>query len=362
MAGNAPDAPQNSIPPYPWPDQSSPPWEPCKPGSAPNCLGGMGTTWFFNLSDLVARFTELGYTWDTGGDLESVLGFLYGKLQSWAGNVQHAKIPSGKLPDDPKLYYVNLQGAKVGMSLNTVRATVHAKLGTVEELDHVFHFAASSTGGVPANAGDLATLAGNIATAWHHWLVTSVDGHTPSDWFHPALVYDEVRASVVSYQQMATPAPRPNPVTVIPTVYAAMPSGSAGTAHIGGVQALPFEVALCVTLLTNARGRSNKGRTYLGGLDIGTLGLADGLFSAPAVQNIAKAFGTNFVGYMTTTYSQDLQVVSARSHDGNRAGNAWSAPSSRGVGGVRVGVVPDSQRRRRRSQQELYTVQWGTAP
>ena len=262
------------------------------------------------------------------------------------------------------------------MSLTVVRCGVHAKLGTLEELVHQFHLIGVRNGAtVPANAGDLITLGGSLATIWASFMDTAVgynnNTQKPKYFFTPELVYDELRLSVVEYLQVTDAThPRPNPVVHIPTQYVPIASGCAGTSN---QTALPYEVAACITHLTNARGRSNKGRVYFGGLSTSCLALTGGVFYSQSGQinlpyYLGYAYGTNWIQAVTSGTDYDLQVVSARSHVNNQGPKnpngegAWAAPGSKGIGGIKVGLVPDSQRRRRRSQLEQYSLQWGTAP
>lgn len=275
------------------------------------------------------------------------------------------------VPDAPGTY---VDGS--GMSLTVVRCGVHAKLGTLEELIHQFHLIGVRNGAtVPSDAAGLIALGEDLAGIWHTFFTTAVgiqnQTEPPSYFFAPELVYDELRLSVVEYLQVTSPtAPRPNPVVHIPTQYVAIPSGTVGTS---AAPALPYEVACCVTHLTNARGRSNKGRVYFGGLSTTCLTTTGGLFYSVAEQinlpgYLGQAYGENWIQAVTSGTDYDLQVVSSRSHVGNQGPKnpngegAWAAPGSKGIGGVKIGAVPDAQRRRRRNQLEQYVLEWGTAP
>jgi hypothetical protein len=120
--------------------------------------------------------------------------------------------------------------------------------------------------------------------------------------------------------------------------------------------ALPNEVACCLTLLTDTPGKSTRGRVYLGGLsaqfmDTGYVGSTAGLFVGSLVHEVAARFGNHVINGLHNDSDAQAEVnIVSRVHG-----------SSRGVGGVRVGIVPDSQRRRRRSQPENKYLAWGTA-
>ncbi|HEX2808559.1 MAG TPA: hypothetical protein VHN80_20545, partial [Kineosporiaceae bacterium] len=90
------------------------------------------------------------------------------------------------------------------------------------------------------------------------------------------------------------------------------------------------------------------GRMYLGGLHPSVL-TTGGRFSAQNTPPIATAWGSRMVGGIHDAGPWRAQVISRRT------------ASSREVQGVRLGFVPDSQRRRRASQLEAYVQAWGTA-
>jgi hypothetical protein len=364
------DQPQFEIPPWPWPDQDDAhPWRGCPPGGD-WCLGDVGTVWTFKQSDLDGRLVGLGV--DTS--LYEIAGDYISKAIEIMSRWTNVGQTCDKLDDDDDPHIAWVSGLSrpeepVVPNYPVVRAVVHAKLGTLEELAHVLHFRLHTGAATMPNLADLVTFGGHIATAWQQFFAAQSAG---SPVVHPnfsqQLVYDEVRMSVVEYQQAATPMPRPNPLFTIPTQYIAMPANVQGSGSTATT--LPYEVALCLTHLTNARGRSNKGRIYLGGLSTAILSSSapGGIFEAGKVQAIALAYWNMLAGLSGATPGYDLQVMSARSHVGNAGPKhpggegPWAAPSSKGVQGIRVGVVPDSQRRRRRSELELYTVSGGTAP
>jgi hypothetical protein len=106
-------------------------------------------------------------------------------------------------------------------------------------------------------------------------------------------------------------------------------------------------VALALTLTTGQRGARNRGRVYLGPLGQGVMG-SNGLFDT-AVQQVANKFGRLFVNALNAGTGNRLHVVSR------------SYGTSVGVNGVSVGLVPDSQRRRRNRVSEQATAQWAPA-
>lgn len=111
-----------------------------------------------------------------------------------------------------------------------------------------------------------------------------------------------------------------------------------GTGPTGTGATLPFEVACAVTLQTDVRGPRGRGRMYLPPMSAGNIETT-GLFAdaaALSAGNLVQAFCQSVVD--NTPWEP---LVVSRTHQVlNR------------VTSVNCGVVPDSQRRRRRSQAE----------
>jgi hypothetical protein len=121
-----------------------------------------------------------------------------------------------------------------------------------------------------------------------------------------------------------------------PTEWYATPTASSycGTS----TDYMPFEVACAVTLLTDTRGPRGRGRCYLPPI-AGNYMIAGGLFSL-AASGLAGHFIGDWLHAQTTESDLHPIVVSRRAiqlHD---------------ITSIEVGQVPDSQRRRRRSQSE----------
>lgn len=114
----------------------------------------------------------------------------------------------------------------------------------------------------------------------------------------------------------------------------------------GGVIALPFQVALCISLVTARSGPEGKGRFYLPGPNVQLE--TDGRISAAAATSHATSAAA-FLGAV------DLAIAGS----GGASGNPVVA-SSKGflspVTGVRVGRVLDTQRRRRGDLAEGYSA------
>jgi hypothetical protein len=104
------------------------------------------------------------------------------------------------------------------------------------------------------------------------------------------------------------------------------------------VDSLPYEVACAVTLHTDTRGPRGRGRLYLPPFNKNALA-AGGLFSTVA-SGTAGEFVKQLANRAATATSLVPVVVSGR------------AIQLHEIVGVSTGLVPDSQRRRRRSQNE----------
>lgn len=111
-----------------------------------------------------------------------------------------------------------------------------------------------------------------------------------------------------------------------------------------GTQAtsLPYEVALAISLQTDHRGPSGRGRFYLPPLAVQSMA-AGGLFSNGTITNILNGI-VPWIEEINSATAWDVLVVSPRRLILNN------------VTSVNAGHVPDSQRRRRRSQDEAREV------
>lgn len=104
----------------------------------------------------------------------------------------------------------------------------------------------------------------------------------------------------------------------------------------------PAQIAVVLSLRTGRpRGRGSNGRMYIPALP--TLESNSGTFSASDATSIATA-GATFLSTIATALNTDVIV-----------GSAVSPGLLETVTGVRVGRVPDTQRRRREGLPELYS-------
>lgn len=244
------------------------------------------------------------------------------------------------------------------MAIKIIRATIHGKLGNVEEVAHVLHFRTQPAPDVDQSIPGLITLGGQLAGYWLDFLNQAItpygQGAPVRDYLPKTLVYDEIRIAHLSI------APGVKPVYLIPTQYVPCPAGSSGN---GQAATLPYEVAMALSLGTQLRGPRHRGRVYLGpwttsvmsgvvasgGTNQPAAVAVDGLFNGTE-QAVGQAFGVKFVDQVRAHTGVVLNVLS------QVGGESWP------VTGVRTGAVPDSQRRRRRSQLESYHLSWGIAP
>jgi hypothetical protein len=254
------------------------------------------------------------------------------------------------LPNTQYVYRVDPPGGAAPMTTTCTawRAAVHTTLGSGEEAINVFHLADLGTPYSPDVAGALA-VGQVVADAWAAFYHATPPALGAVNALFPSSIrFDEVRVARVT---VTAPAPvvngKPKPVNYdVPTQFVPMAAGLLGTAP----NSLPYEVALCLSLGTGQRGKSHRGRTYLGPLATGLMAGTQGLFDAAIVQATAATWWTEFAARLKTGVGGkqlELVVLSQKL--------ATLFP----VTGVRVGVVPDSQRRRRRSQQEAYVLAGG---
>lgn len=113
-------------------------------------------------------------------------------------------------------------------------------------------------------------------------------------------------------------------------------------AALGSNERMPAQVATVISLRTaRGRGYASNGRMYIPASP--TLGTNTGMMSAGDAESIATAAAT-FLSTIGTALSTDVVV-----------GSAVGAGLLETVTGVRVGRVPDTQRRRRAGLPEMYS-------
>lgn len=323
------------VPPDPWPSTNA-------DYSDVSRFGPPLTVWVFTADDLVDAQTHLPGS-----------AFLLKQLMSDVLAKLCVRAPSSQA----LAWVTPLSGENAGetefYTMRWFRVTVHGKLGTTEEVAHTFAMRTQPNPDVDQTIAQVAALAAAVRDSWAHFITTvhAPLGSAPQSLLSAALTYDEVRVAYLEQTAAATRDPNgryiyPRPAYLVATQYAAFTAGLTG---MTGTPELPWEVAAVMTLNTNVRGASFRGRTYLGPFGAALMGTRNGLFVPATIAGLGSAFGTNFIDRLNTTSGAQFQIVS-RTH-------LHAAP----VQGVRVGQVPDSQRRRRRGQPEAYVQAWGQA-
>jgi hypothetical protein len=322
------------LPPDPWPDDLPPEdWE--------RLWGPPGTVWTYSVNQLIDRLTVRG----TGAGATALVNRYLSRLKGL------------KLPPWHTLSWTNPGPGHVfneEYSVRWIRATIHGKYGLTEEVAHTFTLRTQPAPDVAQTVLNMQTLANQLRDQWVLFLDSTApglgSGTKVREWLSADLKYDEVRCS---YLEQTAPGinpkgvkdPTKRPATLVPTQYSTF-AGVTGNGTSSSAP-LPYEVAAVMTLNTNVRGPSYRGRTYLGGLPVSIMD-AGGLFNLNVIGGIAKKFGDTFIAPINANTGAQFQVVS-RTH-------LVASP----IQGVRCGVVPDSQRRRRRSLHENYFQAWGT--
>jgi hypothetical protein len=181
--------------------------------------------------------------------------------------------------------------------------------------------------------GDALTLADLLAGQWSTIMATSL-----LTAFSPDVVYTEV--GVVELNQSD---PGGDVTESYGTQWSMYPTGSRPTGG-SATTSLPYEVACAVSTQTDHRGPSGKGRFYLPPFSKDAI-TNHGLYNMGVVSPVIVAIG-NFIDSIKG--SEDLvPIVVSRKH---RILNE--------IKSINVGIVPDSQRRRRRSLSEARVPEW----
>lgn len=151
---------------------------------------------------------------------------------------------------------------------------------------------------------------------------------------------DELRGSVLEVSSGGA-----KPTTVVPTRFYSFADFTGGALDPGdGGIALPYEVALCLTFRTALSSRRGRGRIYLPPLSVGQVA-AGGLITSSVASAVASNFGYDVLA-PAIAGGFEWRVVSQKGATSNE------------ISSVQVGVVPDSQRRRRNALDEARTTAW----
>jgi hypothetical protein len=238
------------------------------------------------------------------------------------------------------IFYDSTIGDTVRWIRHTLRGTLNSG---VEQFQHKMDW------GVPGSDPDISEAEGDalavvMATAWKSaWTDAGIGA---SDLFSTNVKYTE--SGIVQLTQ--TSATDSHGVGDAPeesfgTSWFMWPVGSepVGT---GSTISLPFEVCCAVSLQTDHRGPSGKGRLYLPPPDTAVMA-ANGVFGSGHVKfgQVVAKYVENGMGaspYVPIVVSRRRLILNA-------------------ITSINTGVVPDSQRRRRKSQDEARTNNWTEA-
>lgn len=241
-----------------------------------------------------------------------------------------------------------------GEAMDWIKIGIHAQLGSNEQMIHTFSLTPNGSGTpspLPSDEAGTVAVAAAVAAAW----ATAMDEHPPvpsgastsmNGQIGTHVTYDAVTAAVL---RQTVPSPKdpqrgdPNLVqTLVPTQRANFLTLVRGLA---GGAAMPYEVACAITLLTRQAGSRNRGRVYLGGLMTSIVAGSEGKFITGSALALGWGVG-HFCELIRTTTPWQVSIASRRGlvdHEVTRTA---------------VGLVPDSQRRRRGGQTENRVTVW----
>lgn len=233
-----------------------------------------------------------------------------------------------------------------GRTMRWIKTTFRGTLGAVEQFQFGLNFGQPGADPDLDEAGCQA-FATSLASKWATVLNTTTFGTGGAAWkslFPPDVHYVEVGVCIQT-QTDATAADGSggNLAQEDPTEWAPI-NGITGISGSGGAS-LPYEVAECVTLHTDKRGPSGRGRLYLPPMHTTTMSAGGGLFDAGNAAAGGKAIGalceavTADEGFVPVVVSRRRIVLNE-------------------VKQISTGIVPDSQRRRRWAQLEAPIVAW----
>jgi hypothetical protein len=281
-------------------------------GSAAGDDGQYGTT----LSDFVARMP---------GTAASILARV---ASQFVGPLAAAVGVIGQWPV--------VWSATEGESMRWIRNTVRGSLGGgVEQWQFKMDWGTPGADPSPDDAALLA-LAVAMKADWAAWFAAL------NAWFPTSCTMDEVGCALLEQHSATNADGTGGDLTSTETQWAAftipVPTGASTS------PSLPFEVACAVTLQTDHRGPSGRGRFYVPAFQINAMD--DGVAGQFEPGTIGALNSATKAVFDAVRASGDLEplVVSRRRMILNR------------VTSIATGHVPDSQRRRRRSQDEARVV------
>lgn len=230
-----------------------------------------------------------------------------------------------------------------GKHMRWIGSTFRGTLGTVEEFQFGINWGNPGADPDPNEAETLA-FADLLADQWAAMWASTYNGSPFKTAFDDEVKFTEVGA-VVKTQTDGTAADGSggNLEQKFDTQWSAFGVGALPTGNAAGFS-LPYEVALAVTLQTEKRGPSGRGRIYLPPLSATNLTTGGRLDPAWA-QTVTLGLG-DFIEQVTDASGHVPVVVSRRRIVLTE------------VTSLNCGSVPDSQRRRRRSQDENRVTYW----
>lgn len=231
-------------------------------------------------------------------------------------------------------------------SMRWIATTFRGLLGTTEQFQFGINWGNPGADPDPNEAETLAFAELCKAQFAANWIASTPNGQMNAA-FDSSVVFTEVGAVVKTQTDgTASDGSGGNLEQKFDTQWAAWTVGTR-PAGIGTGPTLPYEVACAVTLQTDKRGPSGRGRIYLPPFITSSM-VAGGLFEAATTLKCAQAIGA-FLEDVATASGHVPLVVSRRRIQLNE------------VTSLNVGRVPDSQRRRRRSQDEARALAWSAA-
>lgn len=248
---------------------------------------------------------------------------------------------AGTLANWPVIYAVG-----EGNTVKWLKSTIRGTLGGVEQFQFGLNW--GNPGDDPdLDAAGCQAFATSLAAKWHTTLANTTFGTGGAAWkgqFTGDVHYTEVGVCLCT-QTDATAADGSggNLSQDAPTEWAPI-NGVTGDSGTSTSKSLPYEVSCCVTLNTDHRGASGRGRVYMPPGD--TVWMVDGgRFDPGHALACGKAIGA-FADLVRAADSYALLVVSRRRLILNE------------VKTITVGSVPDAQRRRRWAQLESPALAW----
>lgn len=132
----------------------------------------------------------------------------------------------------------------------------------------------------------------------------------------------------------------------------------AATAMGTTVAVVPNQIALVVSWMTGvSRGIASKGRVFMPVPFMGALTTAGRIVAGTPLQAAIQAANfLNSVNYVNTSVFTPYDLEACVVSRGPKMGTTWGEGAYQRITGVRIGDVPDTQRRRRNAMPEVYAV------